>query len=77
MLKNFQKERESDIQRRAAPLKAHCGMDGGLYFTGPKDSSISSLTFPPHAWRVSVRYDQSKDYRDCVGIAFFKSEEGN
>jgi len=36
----------------SGPSKAHCVMDGGLYFTGRKDSSISSLTFPPHARRV-------------------------
>jgi hypothetical protein len=47
-------------------------MDGGLYFTRPKDLSISSLTFPPHAWRVSVKYDQKQRLQVLCGHCIFQ-----
>jgi hypothetical protein len=46
------RKREKVTYSGERPSKSHCVTDGGLYFTGRKDSSISSLTFPPHAWRV-------------------------
>ncbi len=56
----------------SGPSKADCVMDGGLYFTARKDSSISSLTFPPHAWRVSARYDQKQRLQLLCGHCVFQ-----
>jgi hypothetical protein len=56
----------------SCPSKAHCVMDGGLYCTGRKDSSISSLTFPPMPGGYQSGMTKSTDYRCCVGIAFSK-----
>jgi len=52
-------------------------MDGGLYFTARKESSISSLNFPLMPGGYQSGMTKSKAYRGCVGIALFKSEEGN
>jgi hypothetical protein len=77
MLKNFQKERESEIQRRAAPLKPIVWWMEGFTSQGVRTRRFLLLLSPLMPGGYQSGMTKSKDYRGCVGIAFFKSEEGN
>jgi hypothetical protein len=77
MPKNFQKERESDIQRRAARLKPIVRWMEGFTLLGVRTRPFLLLLSPLMPGGDQSGMTKSKDYRGCVGIAFFKSEEGN
>jgi hypothetical protein len=77
MLKNFQKERESDIRRRAAPLQPIVWRMEGFTLLGVRTRRFLLLPSPLMPGGYQSGMTKSKDYRGCVGIAFFKSVEGN
>jgi len=77
MLKNFQKERESDIQRRAAPLKPIvCWMEG-FTLLGVRTRRFLLLLSPLMPGGYQSGMTKSKDCSCFVGIAFFKGGQGN